>query len=41
MTKTNAMFQTTLIRIQRFGFSEIEIYLAVLWFGFRASDFGF
>jgi len=34
------MFQTLLIQIRRFGFSEFEIFLAAV-FGFRArnSDF--
>jgi hypothetical protein len=35
------MFQTSLIQIQRFGFSEFEIYLAAVCFGFRASSFEF
>jgi hypothetical protein len=30
-----------LIRIRRFGFSEFEIYLTPVCFGFRASNFGF
>jgi len=41
MTKTNAMFQTTPIRIPSFGFSLFWIYFAPLCFEFRASDFGF
>ena len=41
MTKTNAIFQTTLIRIPRFGIARVLTYLAAVCFGFRASDFGF
>jgi iron(III) transport system substrate-binding protein len=35
------MFQTGQIRIPRFGFSELGMYLTFVCFGFRASDFGF
>jgi hypothetical protein len=41
MTKTNAMFQTALIRIWGFGFSEFETFVTafVSNFDFRISDF--
>jgi len=35
------MFQTTLIRIPRFGISRGLTYLAAVCFGFGASDLGF
>jgi hypothetical protein len=35
------MFQTTLIRIPRFGIAWVWSYLAAVCFGFRYSDFGF
>jgi len=37
----HTMFQTTLIRIPRFGIARVLSYLAAVCFEFRYSDFGF
>ncbi len=39
--KTNTTFQTTVIRIPRFGIARVLTYWAAVCFGFRYSNFGF